>query len=189
MQYSAFLYKTIISLLMTLALLTPTSLTYAESNKTLHQIGDQGRYILPLIAVSLTAYHHDGQGFKEFAISMIATQLATEALKRLVREQRPNGHSFYSFPSGHASAVFSAAAFVHKRYGLKTSIPFYIGAALVGYSRVDAKAHYAHDVLAGAALGIGLTWLFTTPFQNKNVTIVPIADKNFVGVALNAKID
>jgi len=70
-----------------------------------------------------------------------------------VDKKRPTG-SNQSFPSGHTSAVFQGAAFIHKRYGLKQAAAAYIGATFVGYSRVESDKHFTEDVIAGAALGI-----------------------------------
>lgn len=59
-----------------------------------------------------------------------------------------------SFPSGHASAAFVAAGVLSQGDPLW---PAYYGiAVVVASSRVYVKIHHASDVLAGAALGIGL---------------------------------
>ena len=68
-----------------------------------------------------------------------------------------------SFPSGHTSAAFSGATFIHKRYGFNKACPIYIVASFVGYSRVYAEKHYWEDVLAGAILAGINTWIFTSP--------------------------
>jgi len=62
-----------------------------------------------------------------------------------------------SFPSGHASSAFTAAGILSQGDPLW---PVYYGvAAIVATSRVYVKMHHASDVLAGAALGIGLARL------------------------------
>ncbi len=43
---------------------------------------------------------------------------------------------------------------MRKRYGWDYGIPAYAAASFVGYSRVESGKHYAHDVVAGAAIGI-----------------------------------
>jgi undecaprenyl-diphosphatase len=59
-----------------------------------------------------------------------------------------------SFPSGHASAAFTAAGVLSQNDPLW---PLYYGvAAVVASSRVYVKIHHASDVVAGAALGVGL---------------------------------
>jgi undecaprenyl-diphosphatase len=62
-----------------------------------------------------------------------------------------------SFPSGHASAAFTAAGVLSQGDPLW---PMYYGiAVVVASSRVYVKIHHASDVVAGAALGVGLAAL------------------------------
>ena len=74
-------------------------------------------------------------------------------------EDRPRPHRVRtpqssSFPSGHASAAFTAAGVLSQGDPLW---PVYYGlAVVVASSRVYVKMHHASDVLAGAALGIGI---------------------------------
>ena len=59
-----------------------------------------------------------------------------------------------SFPSGHASAAFTAASLLSEG---SSSAPIYYGlASLVAISRVYVKIHHASDVVGGAIIGIGL---------------------------------
>jgi undecaprenyl-diphosphatase len=59
-----------------------------------------------------------------------------------------------SFPSGHASAAFTAAAILSQR---SSAWPIYYGlAGLVATSRVYVKIHHASDVVGGVAAGIVL---------------------------------
>ncbi|HTW06479.1 MAG TPA: phosphatase PAP2 family protein [Acidimicrobiales bacterium] len=55
-----------------------------------------------------------------------------------------------SFPSGHASAAFFAAALLRDGSGARAYYPL---AAIVAASRVYVRTHHASDVVAGAALG------------------------------------
>lgn len=81
------------------------------------------------------------------------TGVVTAGLKYSINETRPNGES-RSFPSGHTSIAFTGAEFIRKEYGWRWAAPAYVAAGFVGWSRVEAKKHYVHDVLAGAALGV-----------------------------------
>jgi len=58
-----------------------------------------------------------------------------------------------SFPSGHASAAFFAAALL--RSGSSWPV-YYTLATIVASSRVHVRMHHASDVVAGAALGTAL---------------------------------
>jgi undecaprenyl-diphosphatase len=56
-----------------------------------------------------------------------------------------------SFPSGHASAAFTAAVVLSE--GRRGKPLFYAAAAVVASSRVYVRIHHASDVVAGAAVG------------------------------------
>ena len=59
-----------------------------------------------------------------------------------------------SFPSGHASAAFLAAALLSERSKVK---PLWYGlAAVVATSRIHVRIHHASDVLVGAGVGLAL---------------------------------
>jgi membrane-associated phospholipid phosphatase len=70
------------------------------------------------------------------------------------------GHDWSSFPSGHTTAAFAAAAAVTAetkdwwpRYHWAVGTAMYGGATLVGLSRIYNDAHWASDVVVGAAIG------------------------------------
>lgn len=71
-----------------------------------------------------------------------------------------HGGGYQSFPSGHTSAAFAVASVVtseSQRWwpsGTRVVAPLmYAGATLVGLSRMYNNAHWASDVVFGAALG------------------------------------
>jgi membrane-associated phospholipid phosphatase len=112
--------------------------------------------------------YRDTQGTVQFAESLGLTLGTTYVLKYAVNERRPNGGS-QSFPSGHSTISFFAAEFMRKRYGWEYGIPAYGLASFVAYSRVEAREHYAHDVIAGAAIGIVSSYIFTRPYKGWEV--------------------
>ncbi len=113
---------------------------------------------------------------------MALTAAVTYGLKYTISESAPNGDS-HSFPSAHTSLSFTSAEFLRKRYGWEYGIPAYVAATFVAVSRVEAKDHYTHDVLAGAAIGIASGYLFTRPY--KGWSIQPEVDQKYQGIRLN----
>jgi undecaprenyl-diphosphatase len=63
-----------------------------------------------------------------------------------------------SMPSGHACGAFMLAALFAERFRRKRYV-FYCLAASVALSRVYLGVHYPSDVIAGACLGLAITWL------------------------------
>ena len=92
----------------------------------------------------------------------VESALVNGVIKSFFRRRRPPVEGFVhrlplrrprtsSFPSGHATAAFSAAALLSEDDVL--SPLYYCVAAVVASSRVYVKVHHASDVVAGAALG------------------------------------
>jgi len=82
------------------------------------------------------------------------SSIVTTVMKYSIRERRPNGTARNSFPSGHATTAFAFASVVGIEHGIRWGIPAYILAGGVAYSRLNDNAHYSHDVLAGATIGM-----------------------------------
>lgn len=128
------------------------------------EFGAVMRVGLPVAAAAISLMRDDLKGVQELGLSLAASAVATEGLKRSLRRPRPDG-SLGSFPSGHTALAFAAAGYFHARYSLPQAVPLYALAAATAYSRVRTKNHYARDVLAGAAVGIGAAYLLTSPFE------------------------
>lgn len=65
-----------------------------------------------------------------------------------------------SFPSGHTSQSFATAASISLMYPKWYVIaPSFLWAGMVSYSRMELGVHYPSDVLAGAILGAGTSFL------------------------------
>ncbi len=65
-----------------------------------------------------------------------------------------------SFPSGHTSSAFTTATSLSLAFPKWYVIaPSYIWASSVGYSRMHLGEHYPSDVLVGALIGMGSSYL------------------------------
>ena len=148
--------------------------------------GDFLQLALPAAALGSLLLHKDFEGGMQYTKSALTCLALTHGLKYGISEQRPNGHGNDSFPSGHTSAAFFGASFIQRRYGWEYGIPAYLLASYVGWSRVEKKAHYVHDVLAGAAIGVVSTYLFTTPLT-ENMDVMPLVNKDSIGIGFQFK--
>jgi membrane-associated phospholipid phosphatase len=143
--------------------------------------GDVLMIALPATAAGLTLGFRDGQGALELGESAALTLGVTYGLKFTIDEKRPNGDN-QSFPSAHTSISFSSAEFMRKRYGWNYGIPAYVAATFVAYSRVESDQHYTRDVIAGAAIGIVSSYLFTEPYNGWHIQ--PDVDHAYYGIHL-----
>lgn len=155
----------------------------ARANDGIEVAGHALTFALPAAAGGVTIFQKDGKGAFQFAESMALTVGSTLGLQYSIRENGPDEGDDHSFPSAHTSVSFASAEFLRKRYGWNYGAPAYALAGFVGFSRVQAKKHYAHDVIAGAAIGIGCSWLFTEPYKGWHVQ--PQADTKFFGIRLS----
>jgi membrane-associated phospholipid phosphatase len=152
-------------------------ITPARANDPVEITGDVLAYALPLAAAGLTACLKDWTGTVQLGESGVLSEAVTLGLKYTVREPRPNGKDNYSFPSQHTSVSCASAEFAWKRYGWKYGAPMYLLAAFVGYSRIESKNHYFHDVIAGAAIGIASSFIFAKPYHGMRVSATVSAER------------
>jgi undecaprenyl-diphosphatase len=98
------------------------------------------------------------------AATSITTSLLNALFKYAVQRDRPptiildpkplmEVPTTSSFPSGHTSTSF-ACAYVISRLAPRLTIPVFVLAALIGFSRVYVGVHYPLDVVAGAIFGL-----------------------------------
>jgi len=172
--------RSIIGLLLVLAFGTYPSAP-ARAADGIETTGTVLSVALPAVAGGLSMKFDDGEGRVQLLESTALTLAVTYGLKYSVDATRPDGGE-HSFPSGHTSVSFSAADFMRQRYGWEYGAPAYLAAAFVGYSRVEADRHHVRDVVAGAAIGILSSELFTTPYRQMRVGIY--GDSSSCGVTL-----
>jgi membrane-associated phospholipid phosphatase len=127
----------------------------------------------PLVLCGIGLLKHDSLLLrKSFYIgsSVAVTVILTTIAKYTINRPRPfvtypfiekqTGGGSPSFPSGHTSETFALATSLSLTWPKWYVIaPSFIWAGAVGYSRMDLGVHYPSDVLAGAVLGAGCSWL------------------------------
>jgi len=96
------------------------------------------------------------------ATAWAASSVTSVLLKGITARERPD-HSQTnrwdsSFPSGHTLSWFALATVYGAKYP-RLIAPLALVGAGIAYSRVYFGQHYPTDVLAGAALGVGIGWL------------------------------
>lgn len=144
--------------------------------KNKNKLSDIMMIMSPTYALGMTMMAEDYQGTLQLGESVLLSQLASEGIKSLNLETRPNKSDKKSFPSGHAVGAFSGAMFVHKRYGWKPALIPYGMSLVTGWARTEVKAHYWHDVLGGAVLSGLFTWILVDEYLPKGVEVT--ADTN-----------
>lgn len=126
---------------------------------------------LTLLIVSQTSHNKVtfNNGLKSALAISVSMTLAT-SLKYAIGRPRP--YSTYpdiqrlssdftpSFPSGHTTSAFCTATSLSLMYPKwYVIVPAYSWATFVGYSRMHLGMHYPLDLLAGAILGSGISFL------------------------------
>lgn len=173
-----------LTLTLSLSLCTPACAgSMVHTDDADEAAGDVFQYVLPALGLAGAAYTGDKEGMKQWGYSMGSTIVATTALKAGFNStswgERPNGGQ-HSFPSGHTSMACAGAAFIGERYGWDLGAAAMVPAAFVGWTRVEEDMHHWRDVIAGCALGAGLSMYFTNPEDKHQFTILPdIGDHSF----------
>ncbi|HEY9185938.1 MAG TPA: phosphatase PAP2 family protein [Salegentibacter sp.] len=133
--------------------------------------GDGTLLLIPASAVVTSLILKDYKGTWQYTKSLALNLVVTSAAKVIINKERPLNDGGKAFPSGHTSVAFQGASFFHRRYGFKYSIPAYLLAGYTSFSRLHATRHDGWDILAGAAVGIGSTWIFTKPRENEKLAL------------------
>jgi membrane-associated phospholipid phosphatase len=145
-----------------------------------------GDFVLIGAALGVPAVQGDWKGDLQAGESIGVAFGLAEGLKYAFPERRPDGSDNKSFPSGHASSAFAAAATLQNRYGWKVGLPAQVVAIFVGLARVEARKHHWYDVAAGAAIGEASGFLLTSK-RNSNVRIMPWGGTSGGGIALGMR--
>lgn len=108
------------------------------------------------------------------ATSYIIMGITVNTLKMSIREQRPDGSGYNSFPSGHTATAFMGAELLRHEYRNVSpwiGVAGYAVAAGTGFFRLSNNRHWFTDVITGAGIGIlsakASYWLF--PYISKKL--------------------
>jgi membrane-associated phospholipid phosphatase len=156
----------------------------AKNRKTWDTASSIGAYGLTAVAIGLPLIRKDTQGAFQAGGSVAAAQLVTFGLKEAFPELRPDGSDRKSFPSGHTSQAFAAAASLYNRQGASVGIPALAVATFVGVARVQADKHHWYDCVAGAAIGATSGFLITRKRPEQTAMVIPWGDSTGGGISL-----
>jgi len=152
--------------------------------RALRSVGYWPLWMILSLALWLVDRKH-GRGYRRAAFlagSITVAGILGEALKLIVRRDRPgtfNGaygfrgfsdHPFssrnFGMPSSHAVIAFSGAAALSILFPEATCV-WYALAIGCGVTRVLSGAHFVSDVVAGAAIGIGVVVIMARRWGSK----------------------
>lgn len=141
--------------------------------------------------------------FKDRTVILAASYLMMSStilgLKSITKQQRPDGTSRNSFPSGHTATAFMGAEFLYQEYKDKSiwyGVAGYAVATGTGLFRMYNNRHWLTDVAAGAGIGILSTkmaywvqpWISRTLFGDKqmdgNSSLMPFYDGKHIGCGM-----
>ncbi len=170
--------------------------------KVVTPFGGQRAIDLSALLLAGGFFAHDGRmrdaGRDSLEAELWAGGVVTPLLKRLFGRARPvqeqGSHSFQpfsssqSFPSGHATNVFAFATGIAAHYdGWVVPTIVYSIAGGVAFSRVNDRAHFPSDVLAGALIGrvVAKGIVHLHEVGRNHVSIVPTIIDRHPAIALH----
>ena len=142
-----------------------------------------GRYV-----IAPAADQPQTNKFSELGFDLIRAQILSEAfvhaIKPAVGRERPNGECC-SFPSGHSSSAYAAAAVLERHFGYRASLPALAAATYVATSRLVDNRHWLSDVMFGAGLGTAAGWTVVgTHGRGTQYALQPVPLKGGMMIAL-----
>lgn len=152
--------------LATLLLFAPLSPAMAVNQET---AGKAIAIALPLLAGGYSAWEGDKTGFAQLTVETLLTVGTAYGLKQFVREKRPDGSDYKSFPSATSALAFAPATYMWDRYGWEYGVPMMAAATYAGWTRVNARQHHWYDVGASLGLAIISSKIFTTPYRPRGL--------------------
>ncbi len=146
---------------------TPNKTPLTSSEKKIETLGKGIAIALPVVAGGIAWYKEDKVGIAQLLVESALTVGTVYALKSIVREQRPDGSDFHSFPSETTAIAASGSSFLWRRYGWEYGLPAFAMTQFVSYSRIQAHQHRWYDTLASSGIAAGYAYVLGTPFQKR----------------------
>jgi membrane-associated phospholipid phosphatase len=147
-------------------------------------VGKAVAIALPLVAGGISAYKEDWNGLADVATVTLATVGTTYLINHVVKEKRPDGSDYHSFPSNTTGLAFAPSFYLWHRYGWEYGVPAVAAASFVAYSRVNARKHHWYDVATSAAIAFGYDQIFTWRYRGTNISsgVYATPDAGYVSV-------
>lgn len=162
---------------------TPNRTPLSSREKAIEKLGTGVAIALPLVAGGIAYYKNDKVGMAQLLVESVLTVGTVYALKNIVREQRPDGSDYHSFPSETTAAAASGSSFLWRRYGWEYGLPAFAATQFVSYSRVQARQHRWYDTLASSGIAAGYALAVGTPFKrryNVETSLEPVPDGGMI---------
>ena len=144
---------------------TPNKTPLTSIEKNIETAGQAVAIALPVVAGGIAYYKHDRVGMAQLVVETALTVGTAYALKNIVREQRPDGSDFHSFPSDTTALAASGSSFLWHRYGWEYGLPAFAMTEFVSYSRVQARQHHWYDTVASSGIAMGYSYLLGTRYK------------------------
>lgn len=155
------------------------------SNSGIDDAGTGVAIALPIIAAGISIYKDDWEGAADMALVTAGSVGTAYLLKEVVKEKRPDGSDFKSFPSDTSALAFAPAFYLWHRYGWEYGLPAVAAASFVGWSRVDAQQHHWWDVAASAGIAAGFDLIIDRRYFPPNMQAGVYGSPDGGFVALN----
>jgi membrane-associated phospholipid phosphatase len=146
---------------------TPNTAPLSSTEKNIETAGQIIAIALPATAAGIAYFKDDRMGLAQLAAESILTVGTAYALKNFVREERPNGSDFHSFPSDTTALAASGSSFLWRRYGWEYGLPAFAMTEFVSYSRVQARQHHWYDTVASSGIAFGYSYLLGTRYKQR----------------------
>jgi membrane-associated phospholipid phosphatase len=146
---------------------TPNKTPLSSTEKNIETLGTGIAIALPVVAGGITLWKGDRVGSAQLIVEAALTVGTAYALKSIVRERRPDGSDYQSFPSDTTALAASGSSFLWGRYGWEYGLPAAALTQFVSYSRIQARQHRWYDTLASSGIAAGYSYALTTPFKRK----------------------